>query len=209
MSNKLQYKCLSILPIEYGIIRSHKGSPFLRLLQIIKGERWADARSSCARARTYTQSASCSFKLRSLSQGGQERAGGGVWTLRSSRGFREYTVQTQTRQSVREPDEFLDSTSIWRVSRRTSARRKRSRSDSGIRYVCRDDSMPAQQLERLSCIWLWCLLYVYCDPRRCWKKNRRVRNVRRRSHGTLSYVLNRTLWSRDNLFKSWTVFNSS
>lgn len=119
-------------------IWSHKVFVFLRLLHIIKGERWGDARLAVrAHARLHKASPvalNCAHSLiHSLSRGGIEREGGGVRTLRSSRGFREYTVQTQTRQSVLEPDEFLDSTSIWRGSRR----KKGSSSDIGIRYVSR------------------------------------------------------------------------
>lgn len=131
---------------------SHKVFVVLILLQMIKGKRWRDARLDVrAHARTHKASPaalSCAHS-HSLIQGGIEREGG-VWTLRSSRGFREYTVQTQTRQSVLEPDEFLDSTSIWRGARLRAGNAQARIAESG---TCRDHSMPAQQLGRLRYIY--------------------------------------------------------
>lgn len=139
-------------------------------------------------ARTYTQSASCSFKLRSLTQSDregkreQEEECEHCGVLGDSENT-QFRLRPDSR--CRSPMSFWTLTSIWRGSRRTETLAHARIAESG---TCRGDSMPAHQLETLRCIWLRCLLYVYCDLRRCWKKNRRLRNARRRSHGTRSYL---------------------
>ncbi len=162
--------------------------------------------SGCARARTYTQSVSCSFKLRSLTlthsftQPGRDRE-----RRRRSANIAEFSGIPRIYSSDSDPTVGAGARRVFglyfHLTRRTSARRKRSSSDSGIRYVSRPlDARPAAGKTPLH-IWLWCLLCVYCGPIGADGKKR---NVKCRSHGTRSLV-----HKQDAVVKSWTVFNYS
>ncbi len=162
--------------------------------------------SGCARARTYTQSVSCSFKLRSLTlthsftQPGRDRE-----RRRRSANTAEFSGIPRIYSSDSDPTVGAGARRVvglyFHLTRSTSARRKRSSSDSGIRYVSRQlDARPAAGKTPLH-IWLWGLLCVYCGPIGADGKKR---NVKIRSHGTRSLV-----HKLDAVVKSWTVFNYS
>ncbi len=177
-------------------IWSHKVFVFLRLLQIIKGEmRWRT--SGCARARTYTQSVSCSFKLRSLthslSRGGIEREKEEECEHCGVLGDSE-NIQFRLRPDSR----CWSPTSFWTLLPFGAAQETLKLGYWNQVRVETTRCPPSSWKDSAAYDCGVCSVVIVVLGGAEGKK----RNVRRRSHGTRSLV-----HKQDAVVKSWTVFN--
>lgn len=141
----------SILIIKYSISEAIKVllfSDYSRLLRV-RGEL---THRLCAR--TYTQSASCSFKLRSLSQTGRARE-----SRRRSVNIAEFSGIPRIHSSDSDPTVGAGARLVFglyfhlaRFTAHVCAQERLAHARIAESGTCRDDSMPAQQLETLRCI---------------------------------------------------------